>query len=142
MYERIRDRVINAHFANMAKLGTYAEKVKKKKGLKTTKLPEVDLPNDVDSLAIFQIPPLPLKLTTELSTGFQTSKPRTSETIEGEFYVRPNTRHPSISTANTTSVQSHVQALEVAILTMDADKANLELEELEINTVVPTDICK
>lgn len=47
--------LINSHLANTGRPGTYAEEVKK--GLKTANLPEVEVPNDVDSPAIFQIIP-------------------------------------------------------------------------------------
>jgi len=60
------------------------------------------------------------------------------ETNEDELSVRPKIRHHYISTASTTSIQSHVQALETAVSTMDNDKADQE-EELEINTADPPD---
>jgi len=103
--------LINAHLANLGRPGTYAQEVKK--GLRMANLPEVEVPNDVDSGAIFQV--IPPKVT-----------PPTTDTT-----VRPKMRHPSISTASTSSEQSHLQALETAILTIDTNIATQE-EELEI----------
>jgi len=47
--------LINAHLANLGRPGTYAQEVKK--GLRMANLPEVEVPNDVDSGAIFQVIP-------------------------------------------------------------------------------------
>lgn len=120
--------LINAHLANIGKPGTYAEEVKK--GLKAANLPEVDVPNDADSAAIFQVVPPPAPQTMEAPNTAQ--KPTLQPSDENQS-VRPKMGHPSISTASTTSELSHIQALEIAISTMDTD-ANTQEEELEINS--------
>lgn len=121
--------LINAHLANLGKI--YAQEVKK--GLRVANLPEV-VSNDVDSGAIFQvIPPQCPKVTPPTVDPIDT--PLASQHSEDHPAVRPKIRHPSISTASTSSEQSHLQALETAISTIDTDTATQE-EEIEIQCAV------
>lgn len=112
--------------------GTYTEEVKK--GLKIANLPEIDVPNDVDSAAIFQVAPQPSLQTTYESSTIQKPTPQSSDENQS---VCPKARHPSISTASTTSELSHIQAHETAISTMDTEATTQE-EELEINSSTRT----
>lgn len=119
--------LINAHLANLGRPGTYAEEVKK--GLRAANLPEVEVPNNVNSADILHVIPPPQP--TENQTTHQTE--RTPLQPSGEqLSVHPKARHPSISTVSTTSEQSHLQALDTAISTMDIANVAQE-EEIEIN---------
>lgn len=121
--------LINAHLANIGRPGTYAEEVKK--GLRTGNLPEVEVPNGIDSAAIFQIIPPTTSQPPARAPELQATNEPTSAYTDVQPSIRPKERHASISTASTTSELSHVLALEAAISVMDTDNTAQE-EELEI----------
>lgn len=91
--------IINAHLANIGRPGTYTQEVKK--GLRAANLPEVQVPNHVNSVDTFQVIPPPQPTESQMTTQ-QTE--RTPLQPSGEqLSVRPKARHPSISMASTTS---------------------------------------
>jgi len=128
--------LINAHLANIGRPGTYAEEVKK--GLRTGNLPEVEVPNGIDSAAIFQIIPPTTSQPPARAPELQATNEPTSAYTDVQPSIRPKERHASISTASTTSELSHVQALETAISVMVSKNAAQE-EELEINPLQQTE---
>lgn len=78
-----------------------------KKGLRMAIPPEIEVPNDVGSGAIFQvIPPRNQKATP--TTEDSTAAPLAPQPSEDLPSVRPKTRQPSISTASTSSEQSYL----------------------------------
>lgn len=71
--------LIHTHLANLGKPGTYAEEVKK--GLKGDYLPEVEVPNIMDSASIFNVS-MSKNLITKTKPTIPNMETKTADTTE------------------------------------------------------------